>query len=497
MKKILFILLLLLPLFCFSQQFGGAGVDNGYQNNTIKYINKITDLPNAVGGEILLDSVTTYEFTSAIVLGTNHLRLQNKTKIVGSNAQSSYLLYTGNDACIRSNGVNVTIQNLTLMAYGGTNTCVFDLRDTNRVCIANIIGTFVMFSDSIGRYYGFEVVNHLTNLWKDCKAGLVFDSVYYASYTNNILRTANGYPHKVISFENIEDVRGYAITNSLWVATNPLDTCLYMASYSLGHTPKMSMLSGCSFIDSTETSVSGFPAEALDNFNKLGNIGTENYYKLGRVTTSLAGTFVNSKAGLILMDTILNVPIYHDGETFRLFSNNEILIKETLFQDNFVSGNFTDSGYVTVNNSVNYWMVGSDDSYDGTYNAYITNDGTNAAYTRNNVEVSHFYKDFTFPSGAEDCNLSFYWKSEGEINYDYGTVYKAPTTYTPSAGTTPVSPAVALSEQLNNNSVWYQSSYELGAVAGTTIRIIWTWRNDGSIGTQPPVQIDKIVITYN
>ncbi len=354
-----------------------------------------------------------------------------------------------------------------------------------------------MFSDSVGGYYGFEVVNHLNNLWKDNKAGLVFDSVYYASYSSNILRTASGSPQTVVSFINVDDAQGYMITNSLWVSQNAGDTCIKVQHGEAQHLD-FGNLTGCSFIGSSETKILGLSPSEHPQWNIVANNGIDNDYILGRVNTGLAGSYVSPQEGLILIDTTLNIPIYYDGHTFRRFSDNTVLVADTLFWDDFRSGNFTDSSYVTVNDGVNDWCVGTDDSYDGTYNAYITDDGcTNATYNVNNSEVSHFYRDFTFPSGATDCSINMYWKCEGEVGYDFGRIYSSPTSYTPSAGSLPSATATQLSGELNNNNVWTKVGYDLGDLGGTSIRIIWTWRNDGSVGTDPPLQIDKVVVIYN
>jgi len=195
---------------------------------------------------------------------------------------------------------------------------------------------------------------------------------------------------------------------------------------------------------------------------------------------------------------------------------DESLVKP-LFSENFESNTFTTNSWTVVNNVENIWVIGQADKSSGTYSAYISNNGgTSQTYNVNNAQVSHFYKDFTFTSNST-ITLSFKWKCQGEntvgdaIQYDYGTVVITDTTVTPVAGTE-VSTTQAtgggngrigattalgkfnLGYGTTPGTTWNTESINLSGYAGQTKRIVFTWKNDGSVGANPPFSIDDISI---
>jgi len=154
------------------------------------------------------------------------------------------------------------------------------------------------------------------------------------------------------------------------------------------------------------------------------------------------------------------------------------------------------NNWSVVNGSqTNTWFVGSAaPAYAGQNSAYITNDGgTTNAYTVTSTSVVHLYRDIQFPADAAEFNLSFWWKGLGEETlYDYLRVSLIETTVLPVAGT-----LLSASNQVGID--YYNiSSYQIanitlpGTLAGQTRRLVFTWRNDGSLGTQPPASIDNI-----
>jgi hypothetical protein len=173
----------------------------------------------------------------------------------------------------------------------------------------------------------------------------------------------------------------------------------------------------------------------------------------------------------------------------------------------FESGStMTSNGWTVVNGSnANYWVEGTATKYAGTYSAFISNDGTTNTYNTNRTSTVHFYRDITVPSGEEDIVLSFYLN--GQVENYYGTiydrflVYTAPTTVTPVAGN-PVSSSTTLtgatliySQPAAISSYTYQEIELPASLAGTTFRLIFTWQNDNSAGTNPPASIDNISLT--
>lgn len=185
----------------------------------------------------------------------------------------------------------------------------------------------------------------------------------------------------------------------------------------------------------------------------------------------------------------------------------------TLFSEDWESGDFTANGWTVVNGTqTNKWYVGSGTSYDGTYSAYVSNDsGVTPAYTITATSVVHFYKDFTLPSSG-NIKLSFKWKAAAENGtaatyWDYGTVVITSTATTPVAGTEVITTqaiapgfgrlgATANLGKFNLTSDWTTEEIDLTGWSGGTYRIVFTWKNDGSVGTNPPFCIDDITIKY-
>ncbi|MCR4826540.1 MAG: fibronectin type III domain-containing protein [Bacteroidales bacterium] len=142
---------------------------------------------------------------------------------------------------------------------------------------------------------------------------------------------------------------------------------------------------------------------------------------------------------------------------------------------------FIDSAIVTIDGS--------------TYSMYISSDsGATNAYNTGSTSVSWVYRDIQF-SDANEFELAFDWKGEGESTYDYLRVYIGnPAPVTEGNNSQPTS-ATQLA-QLNQSSDWQHASFSLGsAYSNTTKRLFFMWRNDSSLGTNPAAAIDNITIT--
>ena len=196
----------------------------------------------------------------------------------------------------------------------------------------------------------------------------------------------------------------------------------------------------------------------------------------------------------------------------------------TLFEETFEDG--TLGSFTTVNDGTNDWVVGTDANTTigsgGTYSAYISDDGSTWDYAGTS-QASHIYVDIDFPASGEGFNLEFLWSGEGEdgsgaSSWDYMRVSLAPTSYTPSAGTEATSTyrldygestrnygkyneghpeysGSLASPEYSREVVAMTSFSEGGSLAGTSKRLIFTWKNDGSLGSQP-ISLNDVKITY-
>ncbi len=166
---------------------------------------------------------------------------------------------------------------------------------------------------------------------------------------------------------------------------------------------------------------------------------------------------------------------------------------------------FAANGWTTIADGSNYWETGTiATQYAGNRGAYVTQNGASYSYQTGALRTSHFYRDVVVPNGATAITLSFYWKGKGESGYDRALVYTAPNTLTPILGV----PASTSTTLTGATLVWTQPTvqatpaYTLASVvlpnslAGTTVRLIFTWQNDGSLGTSPGAALDNISLVY-
>ncbi|MCU0433372.1 MAG: hypothetical protein MUC87_07970 [Bacteroidia bacterium] len=150
----------------------------------------------------------------------------------------------------------------------------------------------------------------------------------------------------------------------------------------------------------------------------------------------------------------------------------------------------------SVGGSHNRWFVGTATFNAGARSCYISNNsGVSNAYSVNDGRVQHFYRDITIPAGETNIVLSFNWKGEGQSGQDYVRVFVAPTSFTPVVATQ-VSTSFQIGATLSNQSAWQTFTANLPcSYAGTTQRLIFSFRCNNNTGTQPPHAIDNVSVT--
>jgi hypothetical protein len=160
----------------------------------------------------------------------------------------------------------------------------------------------------------------------------------------------------------------------------------------------------------------------------------------------------------------------------------------------FESGTtFAANGWTEVNGTqTNKWYVGTAATgFTGLRCAYIGTAATNNTYNVSATSIVHFYRDFSVPAGEPNVTLTFSWKGYGESGYDRMRVYVVTTATNPVAGT--LVPTGQLGGDFNLSSNWQTATLGLPCnLAGTTRRLVFSWINDASIGTNPPACIDNI-----
>ena len=181
--------------------------------------------------------------------------------------------------------------------------------------------------------------------------------------------------------------------------------------------------------------------------------------------------------------------------TFTFLTSNFVSQTTAPISDNFDG---SCSEWTIINGSqANKWIQGPAVNNGGSQAMYITNDlGVTNAYDNTTTSIVHFYKDVIFPVGSSCISLSFDWKNVGESSFDYLRVFGVSTTVTPVAGTALVTGQVGTDYQ--GSSTWQTVNITLpSSYAGTTKRLVFSWRNDGSGGSNPPAAVDNVIISVS
>jgi gliding motility-associated-like protein len=158
---------------------------------------------------------------------------------------------------------------------------------------------------------------------------------------------------------------------------------------------------------------------------------------------------------------------------------------------------FSNNGWTAVGTSARTWRVGAFGGFaTGTKAAYW---GTTTAYGGSAASaVGHFYRDIAIPAGATNVFLNYKLKYPIVDNtYDYFYVFTTTTSNTPVNGTIPTT---GYTTRFINSATTYAAftampQVNLTALAGTTIRLVFTFKSDAWSPHSAPA-VDDITLTY-
>lgn len=188
--------------------------------------------------------------------------------------------------------------------------------------------------------------------------------------------------------------------------------------------------------------------------------------------------------------------------TLTMEANNTVIALDTyVCHEDFEH----DCDWTLVNGDLtNQWYWGeAAHNGEGTHGLYISNDsGTSNAYTATSPSMVYVYKTFTFETDV--YKFSYDWLANGESTYDYLRVALVPASVTLTASTDKPSDfdvailpegwiALDGSSKLNLVTTWQTMSQEINITAGT-YKMVFVWRNDNSVGNNPPAAIDNVSI---
>ena len=217
-------------------------------------------------------------------------------------------------------------------------------------------------------------------------------------------------------------------------------------------------------------------------------------------TFSLTGLTPNTSYACAVKAVCGNeMSIYSDQVSF---STPQILAQLPYFCGFEAEDSETSQWGINNGNATNAWYIDSVARDSGSYGLYISQDGgATHTYDGTASSVAWAYRDFYFPNAAatDTFEINFRWMCNGESSFDYCQIYigaPAPTTAGAISSISAPSGATLLG-QINQNATGFETKrFFLPAAryGGSTQRVYFGWRNDGSVTNQPPMVIDNFTI---
>ncbi len=188
--------------------------------------------------------------------------------------------------------------------------------------------------------------------------------------------------------------------------------------------------------------------------------------------------------------------------TFTIVDNDPELYTEVpLFYEDFETGGtgwtFNAQFSTAPNpNGSNQWVVGTANPLYGSQSAYISRDGgASNSYDIGSASEYLLISPQIDATAQSTVYLSFHYLCNGEISggtvYDFGSLYYSTngTNYTLiDGGANTTSPFLGVT----TDTRYFKDISAL--VAGSTFYLAWYWENDGSVGSNPPFNIDSIYV---
>ena len=235
-------------------------------------------------------------------------------------------------------------------------------------------------------------------------------------------------------------------------------------------------------VGTTDTMVLSY-VSLVDSIYTLYNLNPNTTYTWYVRTECNDGTFANAFQTVTFLTPALPVELPYE----RTFEEDSTLITEFVFQGT----------------GSNQWAIGTatfkpsdlGDNTETGHSLYISSDtGATNSYILSSVSNAYAIFNVAFDTPME-YHLSFDYKTQGESGYDDFAVYMLDAnTAIPASGAP--SGTVLLSPQ-SNVADWTHVDYILNNVVGTSKKIVFYWRNDSSVGTNPPAAVDNIAISGN
>ena len=155
--------------------------------------------------------------------------------------------------------------------------------------------------------------------------------------------------------------------------------------------------------------------------------------------------------------------------------------------------------FIFTHTGANEWFIGSatgapDPNSTTAHSLYISNDnGVTNAYDPSSESYAYATLDVSFDNTEMEWHLSFDYLSNGEgTSWDYFSVYLMDGDATIPNNSVPT--GTALLSQATGVTSWTHYDIVLDNVTGTSKKIVFFWKNDNSVGHNPPAAVDNISI---
>ena len=456
-----------------------------YTPNLKSYIVRdLNDFPQPVAWVITLEAGQTYTVIWTVNIWTNRIVMSEWSALWWQNPLGSILIYAWWWDMVSSVDVWVWLSSITLVSVWWTALNLSDTSKTKNIFINNILVANSWSVWTISWFNGIAIswlATQVTSDWLE----IAWDSVW-VSIVNYITWLSNLWTQLKINWIiRTLQIQWSRFEVDTWVKAIEVTALADITSW---------LLQWCFFYwDWTYVDWINIWENPERRF--YGNKGIYNTIIVQPITNTEMANIAWPEVWSMFYNTDLDALVWW-SEDWRCKIPIEI-IKTQLFLEDWESWSFATNGWTVVNWTVNQWYVWTAEKYEGSYWAYISNDGwTSNSYTINKSRTVHFYKDIAIPAWATNISLSFKWKWVWEVSYDYLRVYNAPTTVTPVSWTL-VDEQYAITGQLANKSLRQTEWAAIPDIqAWTTRRLIFTWNNDNSVWTQPPSCVDNILIEY-
>ena len=339
-------------------------------------------------------------------------------------------------------------------------------------------------------------VTFAANAWTTINLSSAFS---YSNICNNLMVTVD------------DNTGSYEGSHPFAVYSTGENRAMYVYSDGTNYTPTssntLSTMQSNNSIKLNMTSATGYKiltASSNDltmgsfSLNPSGtNCSSGNYYAYS------TGTTVTLTASATSGNTFVNWTV--DGTTVTAnpttITMNDHHTVVANFSENPASIPYTDgfesSAWKFVNGAqTNKWYRGAAGARNGSYGLFISNDGSNNTYDIGSNGAVWTYKTINFDE-TTNYAISFDWRAYAESCCDYIRVGLVPASTTLTDGSDFSTPSGWIdlngSSGLNNQTAWQRKTVIQNVTAGN-YKLAFCWRNDGSVGSDPPAAIDNIEV---